>query len=1230
MVPSMVSRICLGILVAWWSLLILHEPWSAAQVQEVTKPVAANAKAESQAGEIDEDKKLAAELAGLREKLKTVGEALEAMKKTLTPRVREAQNHVQQLSAALQKAVGPDATTALEGELRLVQEALSLLEHELALGEEEVTVAEGMVMVTEKRALQRRAIEQKSDEGKDDALTAQDAKMATAEAKVAADKVSLAQGRVETLQDELRSLEKELAENNVLVTTVDQEIASLTQKLSAHSGGEEKDVLERQLRGAKQRAEMLQKRIELTQRQLDLTHRKGELAQREHELLTAEMAMLEGRAQTIRDTVGVNLHDIKADQEQAVAAQRTAESEKQKAQQQQAEAQQERAKAQEALEQAKIAREQAKTPEQIRLAELTQFVAEKKSELAQKKGELAREKIDVAERAAELAQKRLEVTSYRLESERKGRTATEILNTYEWAKAEAAKAAKDARSARAAAELGKQELESLRREAELAQLKAQVERNQLDGPSTDPIVRNTMRALEESARVAQDRAQVAEERATVVQDRARVASDKATLLHELEAQLAVQRSRYQLWKREPSRITWEVLEEVSTDLVLLRSALIIGVSTLPEQITDLGTYLADPMHFWRIVGQGVLVLLLLALAVVSGLSLRRKLQPLIARQKDHFLPSTGVKLLRAGTRLIAAVSLPLMLLVAGLVMVWLAAGGRKVFVVFAITMGGLTAYSFLKGIAQELFMPWEPQQRLIVCRNGVASYLYRHMRRITVYVCVFSTVMAILRAVDYHQGLIALLAVLFYLGLLVLFVLLTSNKEAILDLLPNAQNRLEKTIYVAATQVYPLLVLLVICIIALKSLGYVNLARFLLTSVLLTGLILAVAHFASKVLDKLLHWWLVPEGRAEEDFLFGREATETLYTVLSHAATYLAYLVAVVMIAGTWGVDLSGVYATLTSPTAQEYYRRLTAAIMVIIVSAVILRTAYYVIDKVFNIPSEEARSWRKKIAFGDKGRTIAPLLKNLLKYCTIFVAGVAVLRVLGVDPTPIIAGAGVVGLAVGFGAQTLVKDVISGFFLLFEGLIAVGDTISFGNSAGVVEEVGLRVTKYRTFTGELWVIPNGEIRAFGNSNRQWMRAVVVVGVAYEQDISKAMKVLDEVGKAWAEERRDIVLEPPQVQGILSFDQSSITLRLAVKVKPSQQGEAELELRRRVKEAFDRERGEISIPRQVFYARAETDSLNGEQVDLRRLAPPGQKVEEAQDSTALESVIPSPSARGRE
>jgi small-conductance mechanosensitive channel len=878
MIQSLVSHLCLATLVAWWGLVMLHAPWSVAQAVEATKPEAAKSEGGSYVEESDEEKKAAAELIGLREKVKAVAQALETTKKELAPRVREAQSHVQHVRAALQKAIGPDESKALEEELRVAQESLSLLELELALGEEEVTVAEGMVAVAEKRAIQLRATEQQGEEDKDDSLTAQEARVATEEAKIAAERVSLAEGRVGTLQDELYAIEKEVAEHHVLVTTVNQEMKSVTDTLATHSGGEEKDLLERQLRRAKRRAEILQKRTNLIQRQLELTRSKYELAQREHELLTVDMEMLEGRAQSIRDTVGVSLDDIKAEQEQAMA-------------------------------------------------------------------------------------------------------------------------------------------------------------------------------------------------------------------------------------------------------------------------------------------------------------------------------------------------LPMMLLVVTLLMMWLAADGGKVFVLFAITMSGLAGYTFLTGVARELFMPWDPQQRLIACRNGIASYLYRHLHRISAYVSAFLTIIVILRAVNYHEGLLALMAVLFYLGLLVLLVLLTSNKEAILSLLPNAHNRGEKIIYVAATQVYPLVILLGICIIALQSLGYVNLSHFLLTGALLTGLILAAAYFVSKGMNKLLRWWLLPEGHAEGDFLFGREATETFYTILSHAVGSIAYLIAIVMIAGTWGVDLSGVYAMLTSPTAQGYYRRLLAAIMVISVSTVILRTAYYVIDKVFNISPEEARAWRKKIALGDKGKTIAPLLKNLLKYCTIFVGGVLVLRVLGVDPTPIIAGAGVVGLAVGFGAQTLVKDVISGFFLLFEGLIAVGDGISFGNSSGVVEEVGLRVTKYRTFSGELWVIPNGEIRAFGNSNRQWMRAVVVVGVGYEQDISKAMRVLDEIGKTWAAERRDIVLEPPQVQGILSFDESSVTLRLVVKVKSSHQGGAELELRRRIKEAFDREGIEIPFPRRVFYTRQETEGLNGEAQGLKRLSQRIQKVEDSQNST---------------
>ncbi len=809
-------------------------------------------------------------------------------------------------------------------------------------------------------------------------------------------------------------------------------------------------------------------------------------------------------------------------------------------------------------------------------------------------------------------------------------TATDILNTYEWAKVEAAKASNEARSAQAAAALAKQEAESLRREAELAQLKAQVEKNQLNQPRTDLVTRDTIRALDDSAQVAQNRAQVAEERSMVVQDRARLATEKEQLLHELEEQLAVQRSAYKLWKREPSKITWDALQEVFTDLILVRSALIIGVSTLPEQLGHLGSYLSDPTRFWKLLGQSVLVLVLLLLAVFSGISLRRKLQPLITRQKSLFLPSMGKKLLRASTRLVAAMALPGFLLAAVLLRLWLIAEGRIFFMAVASALAGYTLYSLLKGIIQELLMPWDPQQRLITCRNGIATYLYRHLSRLLAYVMIFSTIIVILKVVHYHEGLIALVHIPFYLGLVGLLILLTSNKEAVLELFPHAENRLERVIHVSATQVYPLFVLLLTCIVVLQSIGYVNLARFLLTSSSLTAVILLAAHFAGKGMDKLLHWWLFAEGRAEQDFLFGRETAETFYTILSHAAGYLAYLVAMIIIAGTWGVDLSSIYSTLTSLTAQDYYRRLLAAILVISISTVILRTAYYLIDKIFNIVPEEARAWRKRIALGDKGKTVAPLLKSVLKYCTIFFAGVLVLRAIGVDPTPIIAGAGVVGLAVGFGAQTLVKDVIAGFFLLFEGLIAVGDAVSFGNSSGVVEEVGLRVTKYRTFSGELWVIPNGEIRAFGNSNRQWMRAIVAVGVAYEQDVGKAMHILEEVGKAWATEHRDDVLEPPQVQGILSFDEASVSLRLVVKVRSSQKAAAEWELRRRIKEAFDREAVEVPFPRRVFYTQPETDGLNGDGEDLRGLPKRAQKLEETHNSSEGEAHAPSSSGRGLE
>jgi len=258
-----------------------------------------------------------------------------------------------------------------------------------------------------------------------------------------------------------------------------------------------------------------------------------------------------------------------------------------------------------------------------------------------------------------------------------------------------------------------------------------------------------------------------------------------------------------------------------------------------------------------------------------------------------------------------------------------------------------------------------------------------------------------------------------------------------------------------------------------------------------------------------------------------------------------------------------------------------------IIIILMVAKIALSVINKLIEkslIPLKKSKNYKKRIS---RANTLIPLLQSVSKYVIYFITGVIVLKELGIDTTAIIASAGVVGLAIGFGAQSLVKDVISGAFLLFEGVISVGDSINVGEHSGTVEVIGLRSIHLRKFSGELRVIPYGEVVSFGNFNRGYMRAIVEVGVAYEQDIERGMKALEKIADKWAEENKDIVLESPIVQGVLSLGSSDVTLRIVIKVKPMTHWGAERELKRRIKDIFDKKGIEIPFPRQVVYLRKE-------------------------------------------
>lgn len=175
-------------------------------------------------------------------------------------------------------------------------------------------------------------------------------------------------------------------------------------------------------------------------------------------------------------------------------------------------------------------------------------------------------------------------------------------------------------------------------------------------------------------------------------------------------------------------------------------------------------------------------------------------------------------------------------------------------------------------------------------------------------------------------------------------------------------------------------------------------------------------------------------------------------------------------------------------------------------------------------------------------------------------------------------------GLAVGFGAQSLVKDILTGFFILFEDQFSVGDYIQTAGVSGVVEEVGLRVTKLRDFSGELHIIPNGTVDKVTNHNRGNMRAMVDISVAYEEDPDMVRRVLDEVA-AEMEGSIPTIVEGPRALGIVDLTDAAVVFRVWAKTLPMEQWAVEREMRRRIKLAFDLQNIEIPYPRRVVISK---------------------------------------------
>lgn len=256
-------------------------------------------------------------------------------------------------------------------------------------------------------------------------------------------------------------------------------------------------------------------------------------------------------------------------------------------------------------------------------------------------------------------------------------------------------------------------------------------------------------------------------------------------------------------------------------------------------------------------------------------------------------------------------------------------------------------------------------------------------------------------------------------------------------------------------------------------------------------------------------------------------------------------------------------------------YGKLIKTLIIIVLTKVVISIISRVIDKTL----KNRKGLRGSVSVR-RANTLGEILKNVVRYILHFIAVVTILDMF-INTTSILATAGIGGVAIGFGAQSLVKDIITGFFILLEDQYALGDYVKIDNFEGVVEELGVRVTKLRDFSGALHIIPNGNIQIVTNNTRGAMRSLVEISISYEEDIDRTIKVLEGVCED-IKRKNDSLVEGPSIIGVTDLGESEVKIRIVAKTQPMDQWSVEREIRKKVKEAFDKEKIEIPYPRIVI------------------------------------------------
>ncbi|WP_221930929.1 mechanosensitive ion channel domain-containing protein [Telmatospirillum sp. J64-1] len=660
------------------------------------------------------------------------------------------------------------------------------------------------------------------------------------------------------------------------------------------------------------------------------------------------------------------------------------------------------------------------------------------------------------------------------------------------------------------------------------------------------------------------------------------------LLNDLRGLLAVQRETAA--DEPPETLGARVLAVLAAQIDATSQQLANAVgaaSDLPQAMEALTRTVADPVERDRWLGVTLRFLGILvagyAAQLFAELLMRRPSRAVEARSGMSMSLRLPLAVLHV---LIDLVPLVAFTIAAYLVMPILQVTGQTQVAALMLT----TAYVLVRGImavARVLLAPRVAAVRMVPVSDETAGYLWVWVRRLSQVTIFGYFLVEASRLLGLPAPAAALLLKL--LGLMVammLIIFIMQNRQQVGMLIrgrPDMRTRMDRRLQGLRNRLgdvwHVLAVLYVVVLFGIYALDVEGGFAFVIRATVLSAVIIALALLVAAGLHKLVgRAFAICKDMSRE---FPQlEARANRYLPVLHTALRLfVALFTVLALLQAWGLD--GL-AMLGTPAGGRMVSAVITISIVLIIALVVWELVSSAIERYLGQVDEQGNA----VIRSARARTLLPLARNALLVLMVVMVSLIVLAELGINIAPLLAGAGVIGLAVGFGAQTLVKDIITGAFILFEDTISVGDVIDLGNGhSGSVEGISIRTIRLRDVHGSVHTVPFSSVGSIKNLTREFSFYLLEVGVAYREDTDEVVQVLQEILEEMRQDETcgPKILEPLEVQGVDRFTDSAVIIRARIKTLPIQQWAVGREFNRRMKKRFDELGIEIPFPHTTIY-----------------------------------------------